>query len=342
VTAQRSLPRGGGLGRSLVALPFALSLACQGTSGAPAPQGGAPGQQNLAGASGAGEGVGGSGTGGRSAGSGGAGNGGTATAGAASSAAGANGGGVGGASGSAGNANRAGSAGAAGFSGGASVGYCSPRPGLLFCDDFEKTVAGTAPTGPWSSVVIGDGTVTVDANVHHGGSQSMHVNGSGYSTMLVFHDPAILPDQKQRFFIRAFIRLIAPMSSEHNSFLIADHFAMPGTGNNLRLGEMHAMLMYTVAGDAHGALANDNFYNDGLPGAALTESSFGCLELLIDPTTPELDVWLDGKEIPDLHHRDFPLDAYDALRFGFEKYGGPQRELWFDDIAIGSEKIGCN
>jgi len=342
VTARSCLPRGGGFGRSFVVLPFALSLACQSTSGEPARAGGAPGQQNLAGVSG--EGVSGSGPAGGAGGGGGTGHAGssTATAGAASSAAGANGGGVGGDSGAAGNTNHAGSAGAAGFSGGASISYCSPRPGLLFCDDFEKNVGGTAPTAPWSSVVIGDGTVTVDASIHHGGSQSMHVNGSGYSTMLVFHDPAILPDRKQRFFVRAFIRLITPMSVEHNSLLIADQFAMPGTGNNLRVGEMHAMLMYTVAGDAHGALANDNFYNDGLPGAALAESSFGCLELLIDPTMPELDVWLDGKEIPDLHHQDFPLDAYDALRFGFEKYGGPQRELWFDDIAIGSEKIGCN
>jgi hypothetical protein len=42
-----------------------------------------------------------------------------------------------------------------------------------------------------------------------------------------------------------------------------------------------------------------------------------------------------------MHHTDFPLDAYDSLRFGFEKYAGPLRDIWYDDIAIGSAPLGC-
>jgi hypothetical protein len=30
------------------------------------------------------------------------------------------------------------------------------------------------------------------------------------------------------------------------------------------------------------------------------------------------------------------------LRFGFEKYAGPESEIFYDDLAIGSEPIGCN
>jgi len=317
----------------VIALLLGWLSACQGKSEEPAASAGSAGQQSVAGANpSGGGGVGGVGAVGGGGTSGSSGN--PALAGSGGSVAGA---GVGGSSGAAGNHASAGAA------GNAASDYCSPRPGLLFCEDFEKPAAGSAlNTAPWSNVVIGDGTISVDATVHHGGSQSAYVNGSGYSTMLVFHDPAVLPAKNTRFYVRAFIRLIAPVSGEHNSLLIADRFSSPGTGNNLRVGEMYSMLMYTVAGDAHGALANDNVHTDGLPGAALTPNGFGCLELLIDPNGPELDVWLDGKEIPDLHHTDFPLDAYDALRFGFEKYGGPQRELWFDDIAIGTEKIGCN
>ena len=42
-----------------------------------------------------------------------------------------------------------------------------------------------------------------------------------------------------------------------------------------------------------------------------------------------------------MHHTDYPLDNYDNLRFGFEKYAGPALEAWYDDIAVGSERIGC-
>ena len=72
------------------------------------------------------------------------------------------------------------------------------------------------------------------------------------------------------------------------------------------------MLMYTIMGDGHGALSNQNYYNDGKPGVAFTPSTWVCLEALIDHATPEIDVWVDGIEVPDLHHTDWPLDSYDS------------------------------
>jgi hypothetical protein len=65
---------------------------------------------------------------------------------------------------------------------------------------------------------------------------------------------------------------------------------------------------------------------------------------MFDKPRVESDVWVDGKEVPDLHHTDWPQDSYDALRFGFEKYDGtePPSEIWYDDIAVGTERIGCN
>jgi hypothetical protein len=131
------------------------------------------------------------------------------------------------------------------------------------------------------------------------------------------------------------------MTGGHNTFVVADKAASPGTGNAFRFGEMNAMLMYTVSGDTHGALANDNYYTDNLPGAALVPSAWGCVEILLDWGKPEIAVSLDGVPIADLHHTDWPLDPYDALRFGFEKYAGPVGDVWYDDIAIGTSPIGC-
>jgi hypothetical protein len=264
-----------------------------------------------------------------------------------SGAAGTNGvaGGLGGAgsSGSAGaDAGSAGvSAGAAG-SAGASTDPCSARPGLLVCESFEGVESGALPDDPrWTTTIIGEGTLEVDASIGHTGAKSLLVRGLGFQTLLTFHDASILPPASGRLFVRAFVRLAEPMTGGHNTFIIADTAAAPGQGNAARLGEMAEMLMLTVTGDTHGALSNDNHYTDGLPGVVLPPSEFTCLELLFDSAAQEINTWVEGVEVPDLHRTDWPVDAYDALRFGFEQYAGPVSDIWYDDIAIGTEPIGC-
>ena len=45
--------------------------------------------------------------------------------------------------------------------------------------------------------------------------------------------------------------------------------------------------------------------------------------------------------VPDLHRTDWQQENYDVLRFGYEKYAGPDADIWFDDLAVGNERIGC-
>jgi len=254
------------------------------------------------------------------------------------------GGGAGGRGGTgAGNAGRGGGAGtAAGGTGGAGN-PCAARSGLRFCDDFEsKSVGAFATAAPW---VLQGGTITIDGSTPaHSGSKSVkvHATDNDFDTLFVLHDATILPTPNGKFYLRTFMRLSRAMAGGHNTYIIADPFAMQGTGNNVRIGEMNSMLMYTIMGDGHGALSNQNYYNDNKPGVAFTPSTWVCLEVLIDHARPEIDVWVDGTEVPDLHHTDWPLDTYDSVRFGFEKYAGPAIDIWYDDIAIGTERIGCN
>ena len=231
------------------------------------------------------------------------------------------------------------------LSDGADADPCAARAGLLFCDTFEAAT-GTQPSAPWSTSINGSGTVTVDGSTPaHSGTKSIHISDgdADYDTLLMLHDASLLPAPSGRFYVRTFIRLGAAMSAGHNSFILSDVFASQGQGNNVRLGEDDKMLMYTVMGDAHGALSNANYYSDGMmPGLAFTPLTWTCLEILIDSKKPEFDVWVGGAEVADLHHTDWALDDDDTLRFGFEKYAGPAMDVWFDDIAIGTQPIGCD
>jgi hypothetical protein len=64
--------------------------------------------------------------------------------------------------------------------------------------------------------------------------------------------------------------------------------------------------------------------------------------VLLDAPHTELQVWVNGADVPDMHVTDLAHENYDALRFGFEKYAGPVSELWFDDVALGTTRIGCD
>ncbi|RYZ09866.1 MAG: hypothetical protein EOO73_03010 [Myxococcales bacterium] len=214
---------------------------------------------------------------------------------------------------------------------------------MAFCEDFESHAPGAAEaSGPWSLSTNGDGaTIEIDSTTAHSGKSSLKVRAGGFNAFYVLNVAAAAATVPTALHVRAYVRITEPMAGGHNTYIAADTLAMPGQGNAFKIGEMNAMLMYNVGGDAHAALANDDFYTDQLPGAAFTSSEWGCLELALDHGKPEISVSLNGVVIPDMHHTDFPLDAYDALRFGFEKYAGPMRDIWYDDIAIGTAPIGC-
>ncbi len=238
-------------------------------------------------------------------------------------------------------ASSAGGAAGAVASGGAAGDFCAARSGMSFCESFEAHAPGMAQAKPpWAPSIIGEGTLAIDEAVAHSGKRSLKVQGAGFSTFLVLSldgfSSAAAP-----LHVRAYVRLASAMTPGHNTFVIADTKAAPGAGNAFRLGEMYSMLMYTVMGDTHGALANERYHTDGMPGAALTATAWGCLEVQLDQQRPLITVKLNGVEIADLRHADFPLDRYDTLRFGFEKYAGPAGDIWYDDIAIGIAPLGC-
>ena len=255
------------------------------------------------------------------------------------------GGAAGGSQGASGGRGGTGAGGVAGLGGGTAVDPCAARAGLRFCDDFEAVVAGGPPSAPRWSAIAGGGAVVVDATAPaHSGTRSVRVSpvDAGFQTFLVFHDASVLPTATGKFFLRFYLRLAQPMTTGHNTFVVADLFAQPGGGNALRLGEQVAMLMMTVGGDAHGYLSNQNYYNDGKLGVVFTPGAWTCVELSLDPAATTIDVWVDGHEVPDMHPVDIQQDHYDDLRFGLEKYAGPVSDIWYDDVAIGSERIGCN
>jgi hypothetical protein len=343
------------LGRGLW-LGALLIVGCAGSGNGGSSTGGASGRPaSTGGSSGGATGTGGLGTGGSAAGGqlgsgGNAGIAGSNVGGVGGTGGGGGSGGKGGAVGSGGSSGAGGHPGTGGVSqggtgGGTGPSRCGPRPGMVFCDDFEADAPG-APPAPWTTTEGTATQVTVDGtNPAQSGSKSVHVapTSNDYDTFLALHDTAVLPVSGGKLYVRFFIRLAQPMTAGHNTFVRADLFAAPGNGNNLLFSEDNQMIMESIGGDGQSAMSNNSYYSDGnMIGPHFEQGQWTCVEILLDHNTPAVDVWVNSVEVPDLRSTAWKIDAYDYLRFGFEKYAGPASDLWYDDIAFGSQPIGCN
>jgi hypothetical protein len=245
-------------------------------------------------------------------------------------------GGVTGGAGSGANAGQGGG-GTAG-TGGKSTGPCG-HPGEVFCEDFEDVT--TLDPARWTIDRIGEGTVVIDSTIAHSGTKSVHVTQVGYNAFATLKGASLFPTGS-RFYVRVFMRLATPMTPGHNTYFIAGLAATQGAPYETRIGVQNSMLVINQPMGDRGFLSNQNFYNDGLPGAVLAVGDWSCVEVFLDPPNSTIDVWLDDALIPDLSRTDWQEERFDVIRFGFERYAGPDSEIWYDDIAIGTERIGCD
>jgi hypothetical protein len=244
-----------------------------------------------------------------------------------------------------GDSGSAGSAGSDVGSGGAAGGAAGPctAPGLTFCSDFEGLTTGAAPSGMGLGTHLnGNGTVVVDAATPaHSGTKSIKVNATGYQTFFKLTGTPVFPAMNGKLFVRVYVRLGAAMTGGHNTYFEAGLDAASDAPYETRVGVMNEMLMINQPNGDRGFLSNENYYVDHLPGTVIPATTWTCVESFFDTPASTVSFWVEGVDVPDLHRTDWQQEAYDALRFGYEKYAGPDAELWYDDLAVGNERIGC-
>ena len=316
----------------------ALLFGC-GSGGAASP--GAGGVSTAAGASGTA--VGGHET---SGGSGSAGLGGTLPSGGAAgtSTTGGAGGSGGGAGGSAG---ASGSAGAGGASGGA--GNCA---GALLCDDFES-YTGT-PGMPWSVKKNAEGNVVIDSAQHRSGTKAVKFTTTGAMTYqrAYISLTKIFPVMNNAFYGRMMIYTTkAPNDGVHWTNIQGEGAAAMGITNaDVRYGgqqKQGLMANYDSTG-----LKSDCWKHSQ---TKMPEAKWACMEWYFEGATNTQKFWLDGQAIDDLtvvgqgsgclNHDTgdkwiFP--TFSTLYLGFESYQQDDpREVWIDDVALGTTKLGC-
>jgi polysaccharide lyase-like protein len=240
-------------------------------------------------------------------------------------------------------------------------------PNALFCDDFEDDAAGQFPGAPWQDNTGSGATVRVDSLEAFSGSQAVHVNAPpngayrrGYFS-LEQGSSNIFPTVSRAMFGRAMMYLDAtPNGVVHWTILQAEGRAADNTHD----------AYYRYGGQQQngaGLMANYET-NNGVSTDCYSHSAtrmpvqrWACVEWHFDAGRNEMQLWLDGTELTDMHVVDRPTTAgsgclgngvngewlappaFTTLHLGWESYqtANNDRNLWVDDVAIASERVGC-
>jgi hypothetical protein len=302
----------------------------------------------------------------------GAGAGGAATAGATSGAAGADGvagttGGALGSGGSGGSATSGGaSAGSAGQAGAGGMGGGDPCVGALYCDDFDSYPASGNPGGPWvtSTQYSGNmnGTVSIDATHAYSGASSVHFAAPGSTSFehafISLQGAPYFPVANNTFFGRMMIYVTKlPASTVHWTMIEGLGTMVPGFPE---LTEV----VYRYGGQINGDQLMANYDNKPTHGdcaqrstTKVPKNAWTCVEWRFDGALKELDFWMDGVKNEALSVKQEANDTgtcqneawsgiwepptFSSIAIGFQHYQQGAGELWIDDFAIDTQKIGC-
>jgi hypothetical protein len=228
--------------------------------------------------------------------------------------------------------------------------------GPAFFDDFEESAVGTPPDPSRWSVVHDDcqgtGALAIDDSEAHSGTRSVRVDGGGgYCDHVFFANTSALAALGKQIYVRFFLRLGAPLGAGHVTFLAMKDLA--DNGDDLRMGGQDMVLMYNrQSDDATLPVLSPTGVGDSVAPAPQT---WLCIESHVDETSGTIDTWVDGREIAGLVEDGTAVadvssewlsraswrPSLSDVRLGWESYSGQTMTLWFDDVAIAGQRIGC-
>jgi hypothetical protein len=235
---------------------------------------------------------------------------------------------------------------------GPASGSCAGQP---LCDDFESAAVGGPPSAAdWTIATpscSGTGALAVDGTVAHGGTRSVKISGGGgYCNHVFLATSKALTTIGAHVFGRFFVRFGDALGDGHVTFAAMKD---DSEGKDLRMGGQNKVLMWNRESD-DATLPSMSPVGTSKSIAPAT-SRWMCIELEVDGAAGTIRTWVDGAQVEGLVEDGTPTPDVDApwlsktgwrpalrdFRLGWESYGGQASTLWFDDVALGAQRIGC-
>ena len=212
------------------------------------------------------------------------------------------------------------------------------------CADFESgTIEKQAAN------CSGTGDAGIESGQAHSGQKALHIaGGGGYCNHIFARWP--LANAPSELWVRYWIRVGSPLGPEHVTFMaMKDEADGP---KDLRMGGQSSILMFNrESDDATLPALSPTGISLSRP---LKTSTWMCIEIHLDQAAGTLSSYLDGELVPGLVLDGVATNDIDQqwfnkkwrpslsdLRLGWESYGGPVNDLWFDDLVVSRNRAGC-
>jgi hypothetical protein len=258
----------------------------------------------------------------------------------------------------------------------------APQPGAgaadgcnalaLFCDGFEDDALGQSPGAPWRDETGTSGaSVKVDAARAFRGQRAVHISapkGAAYRRgYFAIHQSPVFPAAASEMYGRAMFWLdAAPITPAgkppvHWTMVQGEGRSRDATYNSLyRYGGQHQGGLGLMANfETTPPMRSDCWqHSEG----RLPVQQWACVEWHFAVANNEMQFWLDGSELSDLHVRDrgtgaesgclsteqlggqwLAPPAFQSLYLGWERYQEPEndQDLWIDEVVVSRERVGC-
>lgn len=234
-----------------------------------------------------------------------------------------------------------------------SVDSCATR---VLCEDFEGHTVGMAPGAPWTvSLSPNTSRVVIDSARAYRGANSVRTSAAGgffTKAFLQLSGPTISNFAGNVMYGRAMVWRASNAKGAHTTMIQASGpLASPHSGSGYyKFGHGSTdKFMVNYAGPS--STCNDCSV---ISATSHPADTWICLEWMFDGTNSVQRYWLDGQELTDTHttlngspsnptQNPWPAPRFETLDLGWETYilDVGAADLWYDDVAIDDERIGC-
>ena len=237
------------------------------------------------------------------------------------------------------------------------TGDASPGATPFFRDDFEAGTPGHQPAG-WDNFLSyqknvanpqGDGTLALIDTLHaHGGSHAVHFHGGSSPAMIT----RPLPAGTNRLYVRAWVyqtRQLGMNPGANHETLLGIRKAAGTANDEVRFGEIKGVI-------GTNEVPSDNIAPKmaqwGM-GPAIAANTWACFEVAFLGDQPQhvLQAWIDGALVHSITAPDqwqngtMPATwlngKFVEVIFGWHSFSNATNDVWIDDIALATNRIGC-
>ncbi|WP_437950256.1 hypothetical protein WME98_05105 [Sorangium sp. So ce296] len=176
----------------------------------------------------------------------------------------------------------------------------------------------------------------IDASIVHAGARSLHVKPgmSGYDWRMLS-----VPAPGPTFWVRLYVRSSVDLGqSDHNAYFQAmTGTGEPNEGDNVEVAEQYCQIVLNMRDDV--VLPTGGDFRCGSGGASLPKDQWHCMEAYFDGTKGDVQIYANGTKIID--KTGWKKLDFKTFSFGYLGFHGPARSMWYDDVAVAPERIGC-